>query len=348
MTWDGQYLYVVSTTTHSITKLSLDGGKATPVARYCIPGPVPTGIAWDGEHFWVTDDATNKIYKILQLREDQCDSSDIVLNPAITTTPLTGTINGNVILIKAQSPYLLKGSLEVTPGATLTIEPGTTIFAASPEAEIVVRGAISAVGTQDDPIVFTHAKPNEIWHGLNLESASGPNVIEFVKMLYAGIGILDSPVIVRHSDLRYNSGLGAFFFTDFSDDLTFEGNYIAYTFGAGVNVGTLQQDELKGKMQGNVIIRYNHFSFAGPIDLGNFSEWSGQALITNNIIDNEFGVSISLGSIPWFSVNENFIDIVDTGIGLVTGVESMKTQEVRRNLIRSCQSSAIPMFFPTA
>ena len=345
MTWDGQYLYVVSTMTHSITKLSLEGGQATAVARYCTPGPVPTGIAWDGQHFWVADDATNKIYKILEFQEDRCDSTDIVLEPGTTTTPLSGRVDGNLVLTAAQSPYLLQGTLEVAPGATLTIEPGTTIYAASPEAAIMVRGALSAVGTQDAPIVLTHANANETWHGLRLESAAGPNVIEFVKMLYAGIGILDSPVVVRYSHLRYNSGIGAFFYTDFSDSLIIEGNTIAYTFGAGINVSALQQDELQGHMRGSVVVRYNHFTFAGPVDLGNYSQWSGRAIVTNNIIDNEFGVSISLGSTPWFSVNENFMDIVDTGIGVGSSVESTRTQEIRRNLIRSCQSSAIPMFF---
>ncbi len=345
MTWDGRFLYVVSTASRSITKLSLEGGQATAVARYCTPGPVPTGIAWDGQHFWVADDQTDTIYRILELQTGTCDPYDVVLDPGTTTTPISGFVNGNATLTAAQSPYLLEGTLEVPEGATLTIEPGTRIFAASPQAGIQVRGALTAVGTPDSPIVFSHANPNETWEGLRFESSAGPNMVEFVWLLYAGIGITDSPIIVRHSVLRYNSGIGAFFYQDFSDDLVVEGNQIAYTFGAGVNVASLQQDAFRGHMRGNVTIRYNHFSYAGPPDLGNFSEWSGPVLVTNNIIDHEFGVSISLSSIPRFSVNENFMDVVDTGIGIVAGVESSQVQEVRRNLMQSVQSSALPLFF---
>lgn len=345
MTWDGKFLYVVSTASRSITQLSLEGGKATPVARYCTPGPVPTGIAWDGQHFWVADDATDKIYKILQLQPGQCDPFDIVLAPDTSATPLSGTIGGNATLTSDQSPYLLQGTLVVPEGATLTIEPGTTIFAASPEAEIQVRGTLTAVGTVDAPVVFSHANPNETWRGIRLESSQGPNRIESVWVLYAGIGITDSPVTVRNSVLRYNSGIGAFFFKDFDGDMIIEGNLFAYTFGAGVNVASLQQDELHGHFRGSVTIRYNHFSYAGPPDLGNFSDWSGPVMVTNNIIDNEFGVSISISSIPRFSVNENFMDVVDAGIGIVAGVESAETQEIRRNFIRSVQSSALPLFF---
>ncbi|RMD93454.1 MAG: hypothetical protein D6814_15615, partial [Calditrichaeota bacterium] len=345
MTWDGQFLYVASTGSRSITRLSLQDGKATPIARYCTPGPVPTGIAWDGQHLWIADDATDKIYKILQLQTGQCDPYDIVLDPATSATPLSGTLTGNTTLTSDHSPYLLQGTLIVPKGATLTLEPGITIFAASDEAEIQVQGALTAVGTPHSPIVLSHASPNATWRGIRLESSPGPNKIESVYLLYAGIGITDSPVTVRNSVLRYNSGIGAFFFNDFDGDLIIEGNLIAYTFGAGVNIASLQQEGLHGNFRGNVIIRYNHFSYAGPPDLGNFSDWSGQVTITNNIIDHEFGVSISLSSIPRFSVNENFMDVVDTGIGIVAGVESSQTQEVRRNLLRTVQSSALPLFF---
>lgn len=64
---------------------------------------------------------------------------------------------------RAENTYLLKGFIHVANGATLTIEPGTTImgdFNTLGSSLFVLRGArISAVGTADAPIVFTSSRP---------------------------------------------------------------------------------------------------------------------------------------------------------------------------------------------
>jgi hypothetical protein len=63
----------------------------------------------------------------------------------------------------ADTLYTLSGYIKVTDGATLTIEPGTTIVGDStvPGSSLwILRGAqIDAQGTADAPIVFTSAKP---------------------------------------------------------------------------------------------------------------------------------------------------------------------------------------------
>lgn len=63
----------------------------------------------------------------------------------------------------AETTYTLKGFIHVANGATLTIQPGTTIqgdYNSLGASLFVLRGAkIMAVGTADKPIVFTSSRP---------------------------------------------------------------------------------------------------------------------------------------------------------------------------------------------
>jgi hypothetical protein len=64
----------------------------------------------------------------------------------------------------AETTYTIKGFVHVSSGATLTIQPGTTIqgdFGTQGSSLFVLRGArIMAVGTADRPIVFTSSRPD--------------------------------------------------------------------------------------------------------------------------------------------------------------------------------------------
>lgn len=63
----------------------------------------------------------------------------------------------------ADTTYTLKGFIHVLNGATLTIQPGTTIlgdYATLGSSLFIMRGAkIQAVGTADKPIVFSSSRP---------------------------------------------------------------------------------------------------------------------------------------------------------------------------------------------
>jgi hypothetical protein len=63
----------------------------------------------------------------------------------------------------ADTTYTLKGFIHVANGATLTIQPGTTIkgdYTILGSSLMVLRGAkIQAIGTADAPIVFTSSRP---------------------------------------------------------------------------------------------------------------------------------------------------------------------------------------------
>lgn len=91
---------------------------------------------------------------------------------------ISGTLTADTTLTPAGSPYSVPGDLEVPVGVTLTIQPGVTLtFAAGSvtpnlgvesTAELVVRGALVAAGTSENPIVFqgTSATGRGVWGGI--------------------------------------------------------------------------------------------------------------------------------------------------------------------------------------
>ena len=87
------------------------------------------------------------------------DDDDPIVTPP-TNTVLSGSITESKTLT-ADKVWTLKGYVYVANGATLTIEPGTTIVSDVTEkgALCVERGAkLMANGTPDKPIVFTSGK----------------------------------------------------------------------------------------------------------------------------------------------------------------------------------------------
>jgi hypothetical protein len=152
---------------------------------------------------------------------------------ATTSTPPFGnsaaTINGDIVASRtlyADTAYTLSGFIHVANGATLTIQPGTTIkgdFNVLGSALMIMRGAkIQAVGTVDAPIVFTSSRaagqrqPGD-WGGLLLvgnaiNNRSGAVTVE-------GTGT-DGTVIVsgKNYPVIYNGGNTA---TDNSGTLSY-------------------------------------------------------------------------------------------------------------------------------
>ena len=96
-------------------------------------------------------------------KKSSVDDTDdtIIVPPVSTTVEVKADITANTTW-SADKIYLLKGIINVTSGATLTIQAGTLIKGdkASKGTLVINRGAkIEAVGTVDKPIVFTSNQP---------------------------------------------------------------------------------------------------------------------------------------------------------------------------------------------
>ncbi|OEK06208.1 MBG domain-containing protein [Roseivirga misakiensis] len=78
----------------------------------------------------------------------------------IAQTNVSGNINANTTWTKANSPYILQGDVGIGTGQKLTIEPGVTVKR-SGNYYILVKGAIYAVGTEQDSIKFEDSYPSQ-------------------------------------------------------------------------------------------------------------------------------------------------------------------------------------------
>ena len=169
-------------------------------------------------------------------------SADIVTDIAVSRT------------LFADTAYTLRGFIHVANGATLTIQPGTTIkgdFNTLGSMLMVLRGArIQAVGTASSPIVFTSSRAagsrqTGDWGGLVIVGNAPVNRSGTVNIEGSGT---DGTAIVggKNYSVQYNGGTVA---TDNSGTLSYvrvefagyaplqDNEFNAFTF-AGVGNGT--------------------------------------------------------------------------------------------------------------
>lgn len=108
------------------------------------------------------------------------------------------TVNSDSVITAGH--YVVYDSLVVAPGATLTIEPGATLYFHD-KVPMVVRGSLSAVGTKEQPVIFRGDRTDNIfsylpydrlpgqWDGIVLASTSNGNKFEYCDIHSANYGI---------------------------------------------------------------------------------------------------------------------------------------------------------------
>ncbi|MDP2664795.1 MAG: right-handed parallel beta-helix repeat-containing protein, partial [bacterium] len=86
-------------------------------------------------------------------------------------------------------PYYKSSQLTIPSGKTLTIEPGVTVKLKGGAAKLEVSGALNAVGTSSENIIFTTYQPpgsSNIWCGLHFTSTSQNSDLQYVTVEKAG------------------------------------------------------------------------------------------------------------------------------------------------------------------
>lgn len=92
-------------------------------------------------------------------RHTPLNTTGTYLPPAISTTR---TISGDA------SPLILTDTTRIAPGATLTLAPGTKIYA-SEFASLIVEGSLITQGTAAKPVIFStneQHEANQLWNGV--------------------------------------------------------------------------------------------------------------------------------------------------------------------------------------
>lgn len=102
-------------------------------------------------------------------------------------TIIPGLINTDVTWTLAQSPYLVGSNVLINANAKVTVEPGVTIRF-DQGTEILLRGKIEALGTEQDSIYFipngTTTNPDQkYWEGIRFDNTIGASIK--LKYVYA-------------------------------------------------------------------------------------------------------------------------------------------------------------------
>ncbi len=138
--------------------------------------------------------------------------SERVISLPVVDGPLEGTIDTSVILLTANSPYLVTSPVVIEGGSTVTIQGGVTLmFQPGHTGVVVKKGAIQALGTPERPILFTSAnaspRPGDYDTAIRFEGDGPvPSLLRYVVVLYAGTALVvkqGSPEI-SHAYIAHN------------------------------------------------------------------------------------------------------------------------------------------------
>ena len=111
---------------------------------------------------------------------------------ARSQTTVSGRIEQDTAWTQDSSPFVLIGQVVVVADVTLTIEPGVQVRG-TVGSSLVVNGALNAVGTEGQRIIFTSDSGQQDWSGIHVaasvESSPSPSALRFVTIERATRGI---------------------------------------------------------------------------------------------------------------------------------------------------------------
>jgi len=244
-----------------------------------------------------------------------------VTDTSTVNTQISGLITDSTQWTVEGSPYLVTGPLLIDTDATLTVDAGVEIrFMA--EQSMDVAGALVAIGTEEQPILFTSANPNPAagaWGNIRfLESSQGTlydeagdyyegSILRYVEVAYAGIRASVQPEFTYAVDAP-------------SITLLVDNSYFHDIDGGSIRVGGNQS-------------RITHSQF--------MSSTFRTSLGIASIIDSVIAVTGS-GNDTTLSHNElTEINVTDDGEQFSTDFAAIYSEGVRRILIEENQINNI-------
>ena len=206
-------------------------------------------------------------------------------NPEPTSEHIqvSGHITQDTQWFPGDTAYEMVGKVVVDSGVTLTIQPGTLIYGrlgdgANSSALVVSRGArLMAVGTPEDPIVFTSEldydqdldeSDNGLWGGVvilgyaPISADATPALIEGIPAnenygFYGGMDSLDDSGIMRYISIRHAGALIG------------DGNELNGLTLGGVGAGTtIEHIEVVGNLDDGIEF------FGGCVNASNLIVWA--------------------------------------------------------------------------
>jgi len=226
---------------------------------------------------------------------------------------------------KAGSPYTITGNIEVAKGRTLMIEPGAVVkLAGHFKFTVGYRATLSAIGTEDENVVFTATDIDEGWFGLRFVNSDDEDTLEYCTIEYSkkprsdgsgyenlmggailcrgsldaepGYIVPSSPTIdhclIAHNHAEYGGGI---MLTDGSEAMIINNRILDNSADVG---GAAMYIALGGGKIGNNIIAHNDSGILGG---GIMTFWGYPAIINNTIVQNRpSGLHLEMTPLyPW-------------------------------------------------
>jgi hypothetical protein len=267
---------------------------------------------------------------------------------SLSATEISGNISGNLEL--AASPYYLIGDAFVQSGSSLQIEPGVEIIVTG-YYRFEVNGALSAVGTDEQPIVFRGEEDFD-WRGIRLDSGGGAAESELIHCHVSntndlndhGVHVINTRVLIDNCEIFDHekaitvSGIS----TDNPVPAVISNNLIYDCVKSGITVVD----------QSNLIIDGNEVTncglgpqFYGAVQLSlQSNSHSCSPTITNNWLHNNAKQGLNLANLFGYdnmapTVVGNLIEENLTGVYLYAGKGEFHQNIIRNNFIENDANS---------
>ena len=226
--------------------------------------------------------------------------------------------------------YQVGGNATVATGVKLTVEPGV-VWKLSAGARLDVNGALYAVGTSSDKIVFTSYRDDEFGGDTNGGGFSTGQPGDWDRISFSD-SVIDFLAQIEHVVIRYGgSGNQGSLYLDRSDI-----SIISSEISKGNSFGIYVYN-CSPLIEGNTISNNGRESYGNGLYLYNYSS-TVSPVIRNNTITGSYTNGIySLSSTPLIEGNT----ITDNGTWGIFFNSSPNTPEIKKNIITGNYRSMI-------
>ncbi len=194
---------------------------------------------------------------------------------------------GETVWAPENGPYQLTGEIRVPEGATLRIEPGTSVYF-EPDTRVIVNGVLVAEGTEDARIRFTSVPGQPFvpdlnglpdgparWKGIQFrDSGAAENKIAFADIEYAqdnngAIGVINSSAVI--------------------DDVSFAGTHRRMVYGNNASLVVRNSDfpDMFAEDEDPAVLGLDNIS--EQIKIVGRPPADGQLIIQNNVFGSNKG-----------------------------------------------------------
>jgi PKD repeat protein len=230
-----------------------------------------------------------------------------VAHAQLPSAVLTGEISGGTRNLVNDSVYILTGFVYVEDGAILNIEAGTIIRGDKDTKGtlVVTRGSkINAIGTVDQPIVFTSNQPAGSrnygdWGGVIILGKAPINVPGGTSVIEGGVDTPEGDAVYGGVDPNDNSGNMTYVRIEYPGIAFVPGNEINGLTCGGVGAGTIL-DHIMVSRSGDDAFEF----FGGTVN--------AKYLIAHNTYDDDFDTDFGYSGKIQFGLikrDPNFADV---------------------------------------